>query len=108
MSNLDFNTGVQRDEKGRFAPGNTISRAGFAAMLNKHFDGNRTAFNAWFAQLGRYAYGLNWKRSGLDFFYYEPWVKACFRTHPGRPHEFMTFWRNSAANDVEFYQGGPF
>ena len=108
MSNTDFNTGVQRDEKGRFAPGNTICSAGFQAMLNKHFQGDRTAFNAWFAQLGRYAYGLNYKRSGRDFFYYEPWVKCIFRIHPGTPNDFMQQWRLSSAYDVNFYNGEPF
>ena len=108
MGNSDCNTPMQRNKDGTFAKGNTVCYSGFAALLNRHFDGDKQAFSAWFAQLGRYAYGLNWKRSGRDFFYYEPWVKACFRIHPGTPADFMQYWRQSSALDVNFYQGEPF
>ena len=108
MGNLDCNTPMQRNKDGRFAPGNTLCRAGFQAMLNKHFDGDKAAFNAWFAQLGRYAYGLNYRRRGADMFWYPVWIKACFRTHPGTPASFMHQWRQSSALDVSFYQGEPF
>jgi len=83
-------------------------KLGWKALVRNKFDNDELAAKTWLAQLGRYAYGLNYRRRGADMFWYPTWVKACFRTHPGRPHEFMTFWRNSAANDVEFYQGEPF
>ncbi|MFN8495682.1 MAG: hypothetical protein U0350_49275 [Caldilineaceae bacterium] len=96
---------TERDEHGRFTRGNTICQQGFQAMLDRHFDGDRAAFRAWFAQLGRFAYGLNYKRKGKDFDYYEPWVKPCFRLHPGTPVVFMQQWRNCLA-DVNFYSEG--
>ena len=81
MGNLDCNTPMQRNKDGRFAPGNTLCRAGFQAMLNKHFDGDKAAFNVWFGQLG-------------------------YRVHS--PAVFMHQWRQSSAYDVNFYESEPF
>ena len=70
-------TRVERDLKGRFAPGNKLCYQGFAAMLNKHFQGDKSAFNVWFGQLG-------------------------YRVHS--PAVFMHQWRQSSALEVDFYQ----
>lgn len=74
-------TRVQRDLKGRFAPGNTVCYQGFAANLRRNFGGDKAAFNVWFGQLG-------------------------YRVHS--PAVFMQQWRQSSAYDVNFYQGEPF
>lgn len=95
-----------RDSLGRFTRGNTISRQGFDAMLNRHFDGDRAAFNSWFAQLGKWSYGLAYRRQGVDSHYYPRWVKTCFRLHPGRPADFMRMWRaGGVEQDINFMEG---
>ena len=83
-------------------------KLGWKALVRNQFDNDELAAKAWLAQLGRYAYGLNFRRRGADMFWYPVWIKSCFRTHPGTPASFMQQWRLSCAQDVEFYTGAPF
>ena len=41
-----------------------------------------------------------------SFDLFQPRVR--FRIHPGTPADFMQYWRQSSALDVDFYRGEPF
>lgn len=74
-----------RDYRGRFVPGNQVAALGWAGLVAKRFNNDQAAAKAWIGQLGRWAYGLNYRRADGE---YMPWVKPGFRQHPGKPEQF--------------------
>ncbi len=76
---------TNRDSLGRFVQGNQIARQGWAGLVARRFQGDECAARAWVGQLGRWAYGLNYRRADGE---YLPWVKPGFRQHPGQPESF--------------------
>lgn len=78
-------TTPQRDEKGRFLPGNTVSKLGWQGLVNKHFGGNADLAKQWLRLCGDYGYGR-------CFFHpkhgYPSWVKKRFRTPPPSPSDY--------------------
>lgn len=83
---------TNRDAQGRFTTGNQIAALGWQGLVQRRFAGDRAAARAWVGQLGRWAYGLNYfdRHTGQ----YMPWVKPCFRQHPGQPEQFAArYWQ---------------
>ncbi|TXG77461.1 hypothetical protein E6Q11_02745 [Candidatus Dojkabacteria bacterium] len=81
---------TNRDALGRFTTGNQVAYAGWQGLVQRRFAGDRAAARAWFAQLGRWAYGLNYRKPNGE---YARWVKQPFRQHPGQPETFAAEYR---------------
>lgn len=79
-----------RDNLGRFVAGHTHASKGWAALVQKRFEGDGVAAREWLAQLGRYGYGLAYYHPAKG---YAIFVKECFRVHPGSPEQFLAEWR---------------
>lgn len=76
---------TNRDAQGRFVTGNQVALQGWAGLVRQRFGGDEATAKAWVGQLGRWAYGLNYRNADGQ---YMPWVKPGFRQHPGRPEQF--------------------
>jgi hypothetical protein len=90
-----------RDNQGRFTSGNQVAALGWAGLVERRFAGDRAAARAWVGQLGRWAYGLNYRKPDGQ---YQPWVKPTFRQHPGQPETFTAEYRQRlefSLSDVE-------
>lgn len=79
-----------RDSQGRFVAGHTHASKGWAALVQKRFEGDSVAARAWLAALGMYAYGRAYYHPATG---YASFVKECFRVHPGTPEQFLMEWR---------------
>lgn len=77
---------MQRDNRGRFTPGNTVSYQGWAGLVRKRFNGSEATAKAYVAQLGRYAYAKMFDRSARTPLM--QWRFENFFAHPGTPEQF--------------------
>ncbi|RIK32948.1 MAG: hypothetical protein DCC55_35910 [Chloroflexi bacterium] len=77
---------TQRDNRGRFTTGNTISKRGWAGLVRKRFKGSEATARAYVAQLGRYAYASMFDpRARTPMM---QWRFENFFAHPGTPEQF--------------------
>lgn len=86
----------QRDKRGRFAEGNTISRRGWLALVEKHFDGDVAAARAYVGQLGFHTYA----RAALIGTPNEHKLRSPNYAHPGAPQQFYAAWCNRLNFDL--------
>lgn len=68
----------ERDNKGRFARGNSISRAGWQGQVDSCFEGKADWQKEWIGKKGAYAYDTPYRNRGLGVF-----------KDPGSPAEFV-------------------
>ena len=76
----------QRDQHGKFLPGNTIAYSGWIGLVNKRFSGDYGIAREYIRQLGRYSYGKM-----CDCELNSPsmvWRKYHIFYHPGTPEQF--------------------
>lgn len=88
-----------RNSQGQFAPGNTVSRLGWAGLVEKRFKGDEKAAKGWLIRLGKFAYG---KQAGQFTRAMRDRAEVLFR-HPGTPEEFHQALRAPIPDDVDFY-----
>ena len=81
----------QRDALGRFAPGNTISRLGWAGLVDKRFGGDETMAKQWLGRVGFHAYA----RMALEETPNAHKLQFSMYRHPGTPEEFLAEFRFS-------------
>lgn len=81
-----------RNKRGRFTPGNTISKSGWLGLVQKRFSGDQTAAKAYVAQLGRHSYA----RQAIEGTRFEYRLTTIWR-HPGTPEQFLSHWQQQLA-----------
>ena len=68
----------QRDQRGRFQPGNQVCYQGWQALVQKRFRGNEQVCREWWGRMGAWHYDAVYRADGLGRI-----------SHPGTPEEFL-------------------
>lgn len=89
----------QRDQHGKFLPGNTVCFEGWQGLVNRRFNGDLHIAREYVAQLGRYSYGKQCD-SVASSHNMKLRLNSCFY-HPGSPESFAELYKSRFEFDLE-------
>ena len=72
---------IGRDERGRFVAGHPFAALGWAALVQKRFEGDTTAAKTWLGKVGAWEYARQAQITRRGVFQY-----------PGTPEIFLADW----------------
>ena len=73
---------IGRDERGRFVAGHPFAALGWAALVQKRFEGDTAAAKTWLGKVGAWEYARQAQITRQGVF-----------QHPGTPEQWLAEWR---------------